>query len=219
MSGPQFVTALAQFPRSTAQTHDDLRVYSVPKDGAFSVKLSSTMVTAALGAALVLQGCAGGPGGRHGGGFGGGPGGGMAQSREPSRESQLRRFDANADGIITREEFEKVLKSDFATADTTHDNVLNAAEVRAVNERLLTVRDISPIIDWNADGTVSFDEFGAQWQTLFKRADADGNGIVTAEELSRPSGGREGGQPGGGPGGGGRGGPPGGGRPGGGSMN
>lgn len=181
------------------------------------MKLSSAMVTAVVGAALLLQACGSGRE-RHGfrGGMGGPPP--MAAAGQ-SREVQLRRFDANADGTITKEEFEKVLQTDFATADTSHDGSLSKAETSAVNQRLLTVREISPIIDWNADDIVSFIEFGAQWQTMFQRADANSDGVVTAEELSRPSSDAPRGGPMSGPGGdrGGRGGPPGGGRPSGGS--
>jgi hypothetical protein len=138
-----------------------------------------------------LLGCGGGPGGRGGPPGGGammisGPGGGGPQVQP--RELMLRRFDADADGDITRAEFDAVIKVDFAAADAEDDGALSTAETRAVNERLLTQRDISPIIDWNADGRVSPDEFAAQWRTLFARADADGDGTVTAAELSARAG-------------------------------
>ena len=184
-------------------------------------------LTMALTAATALQACGhdGMGGGGHGrGGFGGPPGGGMGAGggyHEPSRELQLRRFDADADGKIAREEFDKVLNSDFAIADKDGNGELSPLEVRAVNDRLLTQRDISPIIDWNADGHVTLEEFGAQWRAMFERADTDRDGIVTADELTRPTTGPREGRPGGGPGGpgGGRpgGGGPGGGRPGGGN--
>ena len=133
---------------------------------------------------------------------------------EPSREILLRRFDADGDGKITRDEFDRVLKSDFTLADKDANSVLSPLEVRTVNERLLTQRDVSPIIDWNGDGNVTLEEFGAQWRALFERADADRDGVVTQEELERKDQGPHEGKPGGGEGGGrGR---PGGGRPGGG---
>ncbi len=176
------------------------------------------MVTLSV-AALLLAACGhergGGRGGPPGGGFG--PGGGapiMGGPQGQSRELQLRRFDADADGNISRAEFDQVLKIDFSGADKNNDSNLDAAETRAVNDRLLTQREISPIIDWNADGRVTMDEFAAQWRTLFSRADADSDGTVTAEELKArevPAG-RPQGRPGGGPPGQGR---PGGGRPGG----
>jgi hypothetical protein len=178
------------------------------------MKLPLTMVTAVFGATLILEGCGGGggPGGR---GFRGMGPPGMG-SPGPSREGQLQRFDANADGTITRDEFDKVLAVDFQAADTSHDGKLSTAETAEVNHRLLAVREISPILDWNADGSISLAEFGSQWLTMFKRADANEDGVITAEELSRPAFDGPGprGKPPGGPGG--RGGPPGGGPPGGG---
>lgn len=168
-------------------------------------------------AALLLAACGhdrgGGRGGPPGAGFG--PGGGgrsmMGGGETQSRELQLRRFDADADGNIARAEFDQVIKADFASADKNNDGQLDAAETRAVNERLLTQREISPIIDWNADGRVTMDEFAAQWRTLFDRADIDSDGTVTAEELAARAvpAGRPQGRPGGGP--------PGQGRPGGGA--
>jgi len=193
------------------------------------MKLPLVMVTVAA-AAVLLGACSHGPsgGGRRGppgGGFGaGGPMGGFG-AQGVTRELQLRRFDANADGNITREEFDKVIDSDYAGADANGDGKLSAAETRAFNAKEKVTTDVSPIIDWNADGNVAIDEFAAQWRTLFNRADADGDGTVTAEELTRPAMRPGGGRPqGGGPGGpggpGGRGGPGGerGGRPGGGGF-
>jgi Ca2+-binding EF-hand superfamily protein len=176
------------------------------------------MVTLSV-VALLVGACGHERGGDRRGppGAGFGPGGGptmMGGAQSQARELQLRRFDADADGNITRAEFDRVLKVDFTGADKNGDGDLDNGETRAVNDRLLTQRDISPIIDWNADGRVTMDEFAAQWRTLFSRADADGDGIVTAEELKArdmPAG-RPQGRPGGGPPGQGR---PGGGRPGG----
>lgn len=180
------------------------------------MRAARIMVTLSV-AALVLGACGGG------GGRGGPPGGGFARGGGPMiagpqaepRELQLRRFDADADGTIATAEFEQVLKMDFAGADKNNDGALDGMETRALNDRLLTQREISPVLDWNADGRVSLDEFAAQWRTLFKRADADGDGRVATEELTArmPRGGPSpGGRPSGGPPGQGR---PGGGRPGG----
>lgn len=171
------------------------------------------MVRLGLAASLLAAcGHERGRGGLPGGGLG--PGGGMTVMGEAQpRELQLRRFDADADGSITRAEFDQVLKADFAGADKNGDNTLDNVETRAFNERLLTQREVSPIIDWNADGRVAMDEFAAQWRTLFVRADSNSDGTVTTEELvARIPAGRPQGRPGGGPPGQGR---PGGGRPGG----
>jgi hypothetical protein len=183
-------------------------------EGKTRMRFSLVMVTVA--AAVALQACGhggGGPGGGRGGppgagGFGPGGGGMGFGAQTVARELQLRRFDADADGAIAKAEFDKVLAADFAGADKNGDGKLGGEETRAFNAKEKPSPDISPIIDWNADGGVSMDEFAAQWRTLFNRADADGDGTVTAEELTRPATGPGGGRPQGGPGGpGGRGGP------------
>lgn len=136
-----------------------------------------------------------------------------------SREAALRRFDADADTQITRIEFDAVLKSDYAAADTNHDGALGAAEVRSLNDKLTNDPNVSPILDWNGDGQVSLEEYGAQWRSMFLRADHNEDGIVTQDEMLRPAPMPKmprmpsGGPPGGGMPPGGR--PPGGGRPGG----
>lgn len=139
-----------------------------------------------------------------------------------SREAALRRFDADADTKITRAEFDAVLASDYSSADTDGDRVLGGTELRALNDKLARDPNISPILDWNGDGQVSIEEFGAQWRSMFLRADQNEDGVVTQDEMLRPApmpkaprmpaGGPPGGMPPGGPPGG-R--PPGGGRPGG----
>lgn len=181
-------------------------------------KRKFALLTVTIATATLLQACSI-VGGRRGppGGMGAMPGG-AGEFASPSRLQQLQRFDADTDGNISRDEFDKVLKSDFALADVNGDGGLSAQETRAVNDRLLTVRDISPILDWNADSRVDLAEFGAQWRSVFESADADRDGIVTKEELMRRPPMPRGGPPGGGPPGGGPpgGGPPGGGRPGGG---
>src|SRR5690242_14954522 len=72
----------------------------------------------------------------------------------PARAALLLRYDANHDGVVTREEMEAGLKADFAGADTNGDGCLGPAEVRAENDRRLA-RDgaeASPLVDWNLDG-------------------------------------------------------------------
>lgn len=178
------------------------------------------MVTAAV---IVLPGCGhGGPGGARGGMGMRGPMGPGLGGTAPSRELQLRRFDADADGQITADEFARVTAADYAVADASHDGKLSTSEAWDFNAKIASNKDVSPIIDWNADGNISVEEFSAQWRTLFARADANHDGVVTADELSRPQmeGPGDGRPPGGrgGPGGPGGGGPgrPSGGGPGGG---
>jgi len=139
----------------------------------------------------------------------------------------LLRFDANHDGSVTRAEMEAGLRADFAAADTNHDGVLEPDEVWAVNEKRSSedASAASPLVDWNNDGVVDFDEFAATARSLFDQLDADGNGVLSPAEMKTQRGGPgsgekergtqhrggHGGRGGGGRGGGGRGGQGGGG--------
>ena len=55
----------------------------------------------------------------------------------PASAALLLRYDANHDGVVTRDEMEAGLKVDFAAADTNGDGCLGPAEVRAENDRRL----------------------------------------------------------------------------------
>ena len=76
----------------------------------------------------------------------------------------MLRYDSNNDGKITRRELEAGLRQDFRQADTNHDGVLDADEVRAANLRRIRIDQSTaiPLIDWNHDGYVDFNEFAAR---------------------------------------------------------
>jgi Ca2+-binding EF-hand superfamily protein len=97
----------------------------------------------------------------------------------------LLRYDANSDGKITRRELEAGLRQDFWQADTNRDGLLDAEEVRATNLRRIHNDQSTaiPLIDWNHDGFVDFNEFAAPMRSLFEQYDADGDGVVTLREM------------------------------------
>ena len=107
----------------------------------------------------------------------------------PASAALLLRYDADHDGIVTREEMEAGLKADFAAADTNGDGCLDPVEVRVENQRRLA-RDgaqASPLVDWNLDGCVDGREFGNTVRSYFALVDKAKNGRVTQNELRGPS--------------------------------
>lgn len=107
----------------------------------------------------------------------------------PPSAALLLRYDANHDGIVSREEMEAGLKADFAAADTNGDGCLDVTETRAENQRRLA-RDgaeASPLVDWNLDGCVDFKEFANTAHSYFELVDKKKDGKVTLQELRGPS--------------------------------
>jgi Ca2+-binding EF-hand superfamily protein len=118
---------------------------------------------------------------------------GYAASRMPTglppSAALLLRFDADHDGIITKDEMEAALKADYAAADTDGNNCLSPAEVRAENERRLKQdgQQASPLVDWNIDGCVDMREFSNTAHSYFDLADRSKDGRLSANELRGPS--------------------------------
>ncbi len=97
----------------------------------------------------------------------------------------LLAYDANHDGTVTRAEMEAGLRADFAKADYKHLGQLDEEETRAVNQQRLATDQstASPLVDWNHDGYIDFNEFAANARSLFDEIDQNGDGKLTPEEL------------------------------------
>src|SRR5688572_31482382 len=74
----------------------------------------------------------------------------------PPSAALLLRFDADKDGVVTKDEMEAGLKADYAAADSNSDNCIDAAEVRVENAMRLRrdTSQASPLVDWNLDRCV-----------------------------------------------------------------
>lgn len=97
----------------------------------------------------------------------------------------ILRHDADNNGKVTRRELEAGLRQDFWQADNNRDGRLDAEEVRAANLRRIRADQSTaiPLIDWNDDGYVDYGEFASAMRSLFEQYDADGDGIVTLDEM------------------------------------
>ena len=113
----------------------------------------------------------------------------LPQAADLQRNIQdMLSFDANNDGIVTKEELEAGLQRQFAAADTNGDGKLDAAEMQAENDRRWRQSGTasSPLIDWNQDGVIDFAEFATTARTLFGQLDRDHGGTLAGVELRVP---------------------------------
>lgn len=97
-------------------------------------------------------------------------------------------FDANRDGLVTRDEVEAGLRAQFEAADTDRNGSLNLSEIQAENARRWQASGTasSPLIDWNQDGVVGFAEFSGTAYSVFSQLDRDRGGTLAGVELEAP---------------------------------
>ena len=103
----------------------------------------------------------------------------------PSRDL-LTKYDANHDGKVTQDELEAGLKAEFAAADINHDGCLTPDEVAAINEKRIQEQGSTstPLIDWNQDGCVDFNEYAGTARSLFTEMDRNEDGKLDPKELN-----------------------------------
>lgn len=103
----------------------------------------------------------------------------------PSRDL-LTKYDANHDGTVTKAELEAGLKAEFAAADINHDGCLTPDEVAAINEKRIQEQGSTstPLIDWNQDGCVDFNEYAGTARSLFTEMDRNEDGKLDPKELN-----------------------------------
>jgi Ca2+-binding EF-hand superfamily protein len=101
-------------------------------------------------------------------------------------------YDENSDGIVMRQELEAGLRRQYATADLNHDGKLDVKEMQAENDRRFRAfgTEASPLIDWNQDGFIDFDEFASTARSVFEDMDKNHDGKLDKNELRLPQAGR-----------------------------
>lgn len=100
--------------------------------------------------------------------------------------AMLLHYDANHDGTLTRAELEAGLHADFDALDVAHTGCLTNDEVQAVNQKRIAAdqASASPLMDWNGDGCVDFNEFAVTPRSLFDSLDRNSDGQVTPQEFN-----------------------------------
>ena len=101
-------------------------------------------------------------------------------------------YDENSDGVVTRQELEAGLRRQFATADLNHDGKIDQREMQAENDRRFRAfgTEASPLIDWNQDGFIDFDEFASTARSVFEEMDKNHDAKLDQNELRLPQAGR-----------------------------
>lgn len=100
--------------------------------------------------------------------------------------AMLLKYDANKDGVLTREELTTGLKADFAAADTGGKGCLSPDQVDAINQARVDTDQstATPLMDWNDDGCVDFTEYSAAAYSLFAQLDRNNDGKIDAKEFN-----------------------------------
>lgn len=111
--------------------------------------------------------------------------GGFHHGSAMHMEERFSALDSDGDGRITEAEMQAKRSRYFADADANADGVLDRQELEALIEARRKARMDRRFarLDANGDGGISAEEFAARKPGWIGRADADGDGGVTLDEL------------------------------------
>ena len=109
--------------------------------------------------------------------------------RERRRARRMEILDTNNDGKVTLAEIEGELKRLIAAADVDGDGTLSADEFRRRGRWFLRLRTVSffDILDANGDGQVSAAEITGPTGRWFTRQDENKDKALTGEEFNKSS--------------------------------
>lgn len=108
------------------------------------------------------------------------------------------KMDKDGDGQIALSELNDRSRAFFEAADANGDGAISKEEMKAHHEAKRAERDAKRFPDADGDGVVSKAEYDAKADERFAKLDANGDGMLSEEEMK--AGHRRGGKHGGGPG-------------------
>lgn len=101
----------------------------------------------------------------------------------------IEAFDANDDGEVTQEEILTVRRTRLSEFDANNNGTLDISEYEALwldamRERMV---DRFQAHDDDGDGSVTIEEFSEDFANIVERRDRNGDGVLNADDLKRPS--------------------------------
>lgn len=111
---------------------------------------------------------------------------GATETPGQSDATQFDRIDANGDGKISKEEFDKARDARYDAFDTNDDGVLSIPEVAVINKPWLQkergASDLVPWVDNDGNGAMDQAEFAESAGQRFTALDADQDGALNSAE-------------------------------------
>lgn len=100
-------------------------------------------------------------------------------------EKLFARFDANADGMISKDEADQARASMFGELDADGDGAVSRSELVAKAQERAADHASKRFdrLDTNGDGLISQAELAAKSERRFKRVDANGDGVISRDEV------------------------------------
>jgi Ca2+-binding EF-hand superfamily protein len=106
-------------------------------------------------------------------------------------ETKFQSMDTNGDGKVSADEQAAAATSKFERMDANGDGKVTAAEMDSAHEKMagkgkhekMSSSEKIKMMDTNGDGSISSEEFTASSKTMFDKADANGDGYLTKQEM------------------------------------
>lgn len=113
------------------------------------------------------------------------PDAGVHGKRAEMLSKRFDKLDTNKDGFVELSDLEKSLMRIFDRADTNKDGAVDAEEIKAISgKRAEQMQKRIMRADANGDGKVTRQEMIAKAPAWFERADADKDGKVSKAEMA-----------------------------------